>query len=68
MILVMKLFVFILYEFKYIVVLLYSYYSDVLGFFDLNVVLGVFLNLFLVILFIINVEILFLEFESDFIG
>lgn len=52
MILVMKLFVFILYEFKYIVILLYSYYSDVLGFFDLNVVLGVFLNLFLVILFI----------------
>lgn len=68
MILVMKLFVFILYEFKYIVVLLYSYYSDVSGFFDLNVVLGVFLNLFLVILFIINVEILFLEFKLDFIG
>lgn len=38
----MKLFVLISHEFKHTVVLLYSYHSDVPGFLDLNVVLGVF--------------------------
>lgn len=47
----MKLFVLISHEFKHTVVLLYSYHSDVLGSLDLNVVLGVFSNSFLVISF-----------------
>lgn len=53
MILAMKLFVLISHEFKHTVVLLYSYHSDVPGFLDLNVVLGVFSNSFLVISFTI---------------
>lgn len=68
MILAMKLFVLISHEFKHTVVLLYSYHSDVPGFLDLNVVLGVFSNSFLVISFTINAEILFLELKSDFAG